>query len=92
MQIFDHSVDPESHDSFLRWRQQHPRGFVASRKSRRESTLHFANCSHLLFVSNSSARMTKRMKVCSTDHSEIDAWASENEQILRECRSCKPYG
>jgi hypothetical protein len=89
MEIFDHSLDPTSHDRFLRWRQQHPGGFIVNRTSDRKGKLHFARCSHLFYVSDGSARMTKRVKVCSTDRAEIEAWAHANQQVLEECDSCK---
>jgi hypothetical protein len=50
--------------------------------------LHRARCGHFEH-GDKSASLTRTMKVCSENRSELEAWARQNLTVgLKRCRSC----
>jgi hypothetical protein len=88
LEIFFDAYDTEAHEKFLRWRERHRTGYVISRRSATDATLHRAYCGHFEH-GDKSASLTRTMKVCSRDKGGLEGWARENLTArLKRCRSC----
>jgi hypothetical protein len=85
---FYDAYDAHAHDKFIRWIERNQRGYVISRRSPSDAMIHQAYCGHFKH-GDTSASLTRTMKVCSTSRRELDRWARENlDTALRTCRSC----
>jgi hypothetical protein len=78
----------EAEQQFLEWIRKNPNGFIISCRSDNDMMLHRPSCHHFNF--SEPVKLTAHQKMCSSDKSELERWASKESKILKYCRTCSP--
>ncbi len=93
---FQDSNNSIVHEEFQEWRRLNPEGFFLNCKSRSNLMLHFVVCQHHGNAEwpcdeDGYHSLTKKMKVCSTNSTELEQWAGSNSTAkLKSCSDCVP--
>jgi hypothetical protein len=93
MIAFEDRPERRAHDEFQGWRRANPAGLVLNCKTGTAGMLHLAACSHFGTMDTGAdawGSLTKRPKVCSTEHEELRRYAKTNHMEVAECPDCKP--
>lgn len=88
MKRFDRTIENAEND-YASWRDANPQSFVVNEKVN-EWMLHIAKCTHLLQFSAFEAKLVDTPKACSDKLAELRKWASDQNKVLRVCKSCAP--
>ena len=74
--------------NFLKWTRENANGFVLAIRKRREGMRHAADCADLTESFGASTAMTRKLKLCALDSSELGKWASDNDVQVTICADC----
>jgi hypothetical protein len=76
-------------EAYARWRADHPEGYVLNLRTGDPPALHRATCRSLRPVGTTRQRSpTGVPKVCSTDRSDLEAWARAAGRSIALCGNC----
>jgi hypothetical protein len=82
--------------AYLCWLTRHRQGYVVDgrmKPKRREFSLHRATCPDIRSGSPQRHWTTGgKLKACSLDRQELEAWAADDARTLRHCSGCQPDG
>jgi hypothetical protein len=76
-------------EAYLRWRGDHPEGYVLVVRPDRGPTLNRAGCAALRGGSSGRA-LTRTPRVCSPDGGDLEAWARAEGRMVVPRAACKP--
>ena len=74
--------------SFGDWCTNNPTGFIFHLAKKSSGMIHRPDCSHMKFVSNPDAKMTRRPKWCSLNHKELTSALKQEEIEFSYCDHC----
>jgi hypothetical protein len=75
-------------DAYKQWLRLHPGGFVLHADTVK---LHRNGCDHIDPPGYDSVMLTRKLKVCADDRTELELWAlREKHGPARACESCEP--
>jgi hypothetical protein len=76
-------------DGYREWSEQNPNGYVLNVRGGNSSPmLHRTSCGHVFPAKPEYGDFTKKQKVCSTDHHEVERWASDQGYTVVLCPDC----
>jgi hypothetical protein len=92
---FSDKLQTGAHSRFQAWRRENSDGFFLTEKSKGRFILHHVDCWHpgknTWEPADAGQSLTKKRKICSTEDSELDDWATQQGFSVRDCQHCVGY-